>query len=51
MEVSFAVGDGHVVSLTAEGRYDRSVVMALAGTLRWVGGDDPTTWPADAISR
>lgn len=49
MEVAVNQADA-VLSLTASGRYDPTVVRRIVANCDWTGGQDPGTWPIDPIS-
>ncbi|MGW5667489.1 hypothetical protein [Micromonospora sp. NPDC003776] len=49
MEVAVNQGDT-MLSLTASGRYDPTVVRRIVANCDWTGGQDPGTWPTDPIS-
>ncbi|MEV1330353.1 hypothetical protein AB0J20_12340 [Micromonospora costi] len=42
--------DGTVLSLTASGRYDRTLVRRIAADCDWIGGQDPATWAVDPLT-
>ncbi|MER7474537.1 hypothetical protein [Micromonospora sp. NPDC000018] len=49
MEVAVEQG-GTVLSLTASGRYDPTLVRRIAAECEWTGGQDPGTWPIDPFT-
>jgi hypothetical protein len=46
MQVAVDQGDA-VLSLTASGRYDPTLVRRIVAECDWTGGQDPATWPID----
>ncbi|MFC0505311.1 hypothetical protein [Micromonospora costi] len=49
MEVAVDQGSA-VLSLTASGRYDPTLVRRIAADCDWTGGPDPATWPVDPFT-